>query len=228
MRLDELVTAYGEHEADRDEPELADATRLRLRRSLAPASGIRRHVSAGVALVVLLVASAAWAIATGHLPPWQHAPEPAIPSAPVRAHAPPEPVTPKPAPVAVVEAPPVEDPPQHAVQRARVAAVAPLPPPLEREPLYDKAHDLHFHGTDFAAALVAWDAYLAAMPAGRFAIEARYNRALCLVRLGRLPQARDALLPFARGEIEPAGYRRVEAAALVDRIARRIGVSGSP
>jgi len=58
-----------------------------------------------------------------------------------------------------------------------------------------------------AAALAAWDAYLAAEPQGRFAIEARYNRALVLARLGRYRDAHAALVPFARGEIASATGR---------------------
>jgi len=65
-------------------------------------------------------------------------------------------------------------------------------------------------------ALTAWDAYLAAAPRGQLAPEARYNRALSLVRLGRIAEARAALAPFANG---PAGgYRRAEAAALLERL----------
>jgi TolA-binding protein len=100
----------------------------------------------------------------------------------------------------------------------------------ESEKLYRAAHELHFHGDDVAAALAAWDAYLAASPHGAFAVEARYNRAVCLVRLDRLAEARTALAPFAAGEVAPAGYRRDEAARLIERIDRRLAnsVNGSP
>jgi hypothetical protein len=99
----------------------------------------------------------------------------------------------------------------------------------EAEALYRAAHELHFHGDDVPAALAAWDAYLAASPHGAFAIEARYNRALCLVKLGRLAEARTALAPFAAGEVAPAGYRRDEAARLIERIDHRLAnsVNGS-
>ena len=53
-------------------------------------------------------------------------------------------------------------------------------------------------------------------PAGTFASEARYNRALCLVRLGRLGEAREALGPFARGDY--GNYRHAEAAALLEAL----------
>lgn len=69
---------------------------------------------------------------------------------------------------------------------------------------------------DAALAIVAWDNYLASYPSGQFAPEARYNRALTLVRLGRREEARDALRPFA--EADPGGYRREEARKLLDAI----------
>jgi hypothetical protein len=97
-------------------------------------------------------------------------------------------------------------------------AVEAAPQPVEV--LYRRAHELHFHGGEPAAALAAWDAYLAAEPEGRFAFEARYNRAIVLIRLGRYADAHAALLPFARGEVEPAGYRQTEAEQLVERLAR--------
>jgi hypothetical protein len=112
-------------------------------------------------------------------------------------------------------------PPQPVVPPHRAAAAPPRASTVEPvEVLYRKAHELHFHGGDPAAALAAWDAYLAAEPDGRFSIEARYNRALVLVRLGRYAEARDALAPFARGETASPGYRRAEAEQLVERLAR--------
>ncbi len=82
---------------------------------------------------------------------------------------------------------------------------------------YKKAHQLHFVAHDDAGALQAWDAYLAAFPNGTFAAEARYNRALCLLRLGRTLEARAALQPFADGKVA-GGYRRQEAQALLDTL----------
>jgi hypothetical protein len=82
--------------------------------------------------------------------------------------------------------------------------------------LYQNAHRAHFVDKDAGAALAAWNDYLRQMPRGRFAVEASYNRALCLVRLGRSAQAREALLPFARGAF--GNYRRTEAAALVEEL----------
>jgi TolA-binding protein len=78
---------------------------------------------------------------------------------------------------------------------------------------FARAHTLHFHGADPAAALAAWDDYLRAFPSGRFAPEARYNRAIDLLKLGRNGEARDALQPFADGAF--GSYRRDEARAIL-------------
>ncbi|HEY3254559.1 MAG TPA: hypothetical protein VGJ91_11445 [Polyangiaceae bacterium] len=82
--------------------------------------------------------------------------------------------------------------------------------------LYRVAHTAHFVDRDPARALAAWDAYLGAAPNGEFAPEARYNRALSLVRLGRVQEARAALEPFASGAY--GGYRKAEASALLAHI----------
>ena len=82
------------------------------------------------------------------------------------------------------------------------------------EALYTAAHRSHFVDRDPEAALRGWDAYVTAYPNGRFVLEARYNRALTLVRLGRRGEARAALAPFANGAT--GGYRQQEARALLD------------
>jgi hypothetical protein len=95
-------------------------------------------------------------------------------------------------------------------------ARTPEPPAAQRdrEPLaYDRAHRAHFFSDAPALALAAWDEYLAAYPRGTFAPEARYNRALCLVRLGKFGAAAEALRPFARGG--RGTYRRQEACLLM-------------
>ena len=78
---------------------------------------------------------------------------------------------------------------------------------------------MHFTRDAPAEALAAWNRYLAAYPNGAFAPDARYNRALCLVRLGRRAAAAQALRPFADGAFH--GYRRLEAGALLDWLARQ-------
>jgi hypothetical protein len=82
--------------------------------------------------------------------------------------------------------------------------------------LYAAAHHAHFVDRDSPTALRAWDAFLAFAPDDALAPEARYNRALTLVRLDRRADARLALEPFARGAY--GHYRVREARALLDAL----------
>ncbi len=148
------------------------------------------------------------------------APEPSV--------EPPAPATPMPArasakgvrrlepePVAVVPAP---DP----VRDIEVRAPAPLfdvkriePAPESAElALFRRAQRLH--RAQDPRALAAWDGYLRVATERVLVPEARYNRALVLVRLGRKEDARRALAPFAVGEY--GNYRRAEAKALMDAL----------
>jgi TolA-binding protein len=187
---------------------------------------MRRHAGLLVAMMVLLVASASWGFATGRIQKlFAHAPATPVatpvatlePKAPaiVAATPAPAPVI-EPAPVVVEAPPPVATP----VRKPRLARVAPVPAPT-MSPLYAHAHELYFHGGDYAKALDALDDYLAQEPTGQFVVEAKYNRALCLIHLGQLADAKLALLPFAQGEVTPAGYRQGEAKTLVEKIDRR-------
>lgn len=88
--------------------------------------------------------------------------------------------------------------------------------PEEPLSVYQRAHQSHFKEQDFAEALRAWNLYLRLDPGGPLALEARYNRALALLRLGRTLEAREALQPFARGEY--GEYRRREATQLSEHI----------
>lgn len=180
-----------------------------------------RWMFAALPLAAALAATGVWAAATGRLSVWTSpsGPAPAVPSA--RASSPPTPPfvaaesrsatpgtsasapdesAPPPAP-----APPAASPSSSASHGSAVDA---------DQAAYLVAHRAHFGGGDPAAALVAWDAYLRQFPRGRFAPEAHYNRALCLVRLGRNAEASQALEPFARGVY--GAYRQQEARALLD------------
>jgi hypothetical protein len=84
--------------------------------------------------------------------------------------------------------------------------------------LYARAHELHFVARDADAALRAWDHYLARAPLQVLRVEAEYNRALCLVRLGPKDEAMRALAPFADGT--HGAYRRRESAALIRALSR--------
>lgn len=108
-----------------------------------------------------------------------------------------------------------------APSEASAAAPTPSATGLAPDPhadLYAEAHRLHFAERDAARALVAWDRYLAAAPYGRFAPEARYNRALALVRLGREADARSALTAIADGAL--GGYRAAEARTLLEAMSK--------
>lgn len=100
-------------------------------------------------------------------------------------------------------------------ERSHERAPRPIDPAERRA--YDAAHVLHFDRGDWPAAIAAWDAYLASFPRGRFRLEARYNRAIALVRAGRTAEARQALAPFAAGRF--GEYRRTEAQALLEALA---------
>lgn len=79
--------------------------------------------------------------------------------------------------------------------------------------VYRRAHAAQFKGHDLAEALRGYEAYLAQQPSGRFAVDARYNRALCLVRLNRRAEAQAELERFARGSY--GGYRQADAQRLL-------------
>ncbi len=142
-------------------------------------------------------------------PQSSHPVEEVPPISPRSTSAEPEPVAAEPEPVEV----------PHSV--ARQQATAPIPPPSDdpatvREmELYGAAHHAHFVLHDATTALAAWNAYLAQVQDGRFTTEARYNRAMCLLRLGRTDEARAALSAFAQ---TPGGYRQQEAQQLVEKL----------
>jgi hypothetical protein len=153
-------------------------------------------------------------------PPGPAVPESApSPRAPVSRRAAP-PASPPAAPLSLASSappPPPADlaPPPEAQERPAELA----PPPRSEDQataLYTEAHTLHFAARDPARALVAWERYLAIAPAETHAglvLEARYNRAICFVRLHRRGEAREALAPFAAGVY--GGYRQEEARALL-------------
>jgi TolA-binding protein len=189
-------------------------------------------------IAACLAAGTAWGAATGRLPAMFHA----ISEAVSYRSKPPEPkpsaanASPSQKPVQVAEdAPPppvVETTPslapetKPAVAKAEPSGSAAKPTPAASSSaafqdadgdLYRLAHEAHFDAHDYARALTGWDAYLSAAPRGRFATEARYNRAICLLRLGRDTEARQALEPFASGKM---GYRQSEAQQLLDELSR--------
>jgi TolA-binding protein len=209
----------------------ARVTRARVMASLHQGK-VRRRTRLAFALPVAacLAAGTAWGAATGRLPAMFQAigqlvtyrSKPVVePKRATRAvpslTAPAGPAAPQLAP----EARPASSAPVAPSTAAKAAAAAPssaAPVPSSSAAfqdtdgdLYRLAHDAHFAQQDYARALAGWDAYLRAAPGGRLATEARYNRAICLLRLGRDAEARKALEPFASGFM---GYRQNEAREL--------------
>lgn len=154
-----------------------------------------------------------------------------------------------PVPAPIIEAPPAPAPEPNAqpprAKRTHVPAVAKPEPPaaveaetpvLTVKPTDTKSPEpaesaelalfrraMKLHSAKDRGAIAAWDDFLRVAPNSALATEARYNRALCLVRLGRSDDARKALAPFAAGDM--AGYRQREAAELIDALdARDAGV----
>jgi hypothetical protein len=240
MRLDDAVRAL------RDETngpsERGDETRSRVIANVQRARGRRsKRMFVILPIAAVLAAATASAGVAGKLPGAWHAalrvlrlaPEPAV--EPARAPAPP-PSEPRvdPVPEPANEPEPSAPPPVNVVSprplpklrptatATPTAIAAPTAAPTatasstDSLALFRNAHRLHFSAQDPAAALSAWDAYLREDPSGSLALEARYNRALCLVRLGRSREAREALAPFADGRY--GGYRKNEARALLDML----------
>jgi hypothetical protein len=196
-------------------------------------------------IAACLAAGTAWGAATGRLPAVFQAvgqlvgysSQPSAPKADERGAS----TSPKvaAAPDAQVPPPAVDVPaePGPAVEAAPVVEAKPEPSKIEAAPsakssaaprssaafqdadgdLYRLAHEAHFASHDYTRALAGWNAYLQAAPGGRLATEARYNRAICLLRLGRDAEARQALEPFASGQ---QGYRQNEARELLEELSR--------
>lgn len=223
----------------RDEAADSDAdgrfTRARVMASLHQGTVKRRTRLAFILpLVACLAAGTAWGAATGRLPamlravgqlvsynpppsaqPQGDAARPA-PATPAPAPAPPEPAAPVAAPQVVAE--PAKVAPTISAAAAPVATASSSAAFQDTDgDLYRLAHEAHFTSHDYARALAGWDAYLRAAPGGRLATEARYNRAICLLRLGRDAEARRALEPFASGFM---GYRQNEARQLLQELSQ--------
>ena len=232
---DDLLKAATQALREETESESGDCrfTRARVMASLHQGKVKRRTRLAFILpIAACLAAGTAWGSATGRLPTLFHAFSEAMslsskPSEPQVASVPSAAVSRAPVPEQalppVAETPPVDAKP--APPRAEPAVSAKPAPSASSSgafqdsdgDLYRLAHEAHFTSHDYARALADWDAYLKAAPSGRFATEARYNRAICLLRLGRDAEAREALEPFASGQL---GYRQNEARELLDELSK--------
>jgi len=97
------------------------------------------------------------------------------------------------------------------VAHAHAPSAVMKPDDSERRALraYREAERLQFEDKDYARALDAWDRYVPLAGNSPLLVDAKWQRALCLVRLGRTDEAREALAPFARGDF--GAYRKDEA-----------------
>jgi hypothetical protein len=188
-------------------------------------------------IAACLAAGTAWGAATGRLPAvframgqlvgYSHKPsepkteERSTPTTQKLATAPDAPLLPPaldvpPEPVAVAKPEPLKLQPAPSAKPAAAPSASAAFQDADGD-LYRLAHEAHFTSHDYTRALAGWNAYLQAAPGGRLATEARYNRAICLLRLGRDAEARQALEPFASGKM---GYRQNEARELLDELSR--------
>ncbi len=237
---DPLVSAFAAlREVHDGDPNGAETRARVLAGARRRADGKRRLLYALIPAAATLLVSVAWADGTGRLASWRTALREAL--EPSRTFAPPVSapvVSPsrRPLPLRDSPRPPALDPDaaaktdERAAPEARAAVIERPPRPAPRRPaaksvetpsevkdaegdLFAAANAAHFGGHDPVRALRAWDAYLATFPRGRFELEARYNRATTLLRLGRDEEARAALLPFLDGP-----YRQREAHLLLQAI----------
>ena len=202
------ASAYGSATGKTHEAMLVLVRALGIHRSEAPATVLPRRSSATPA------AKAALAPTPPATPAAASPPEPEAPPAVLLPPAAPTSTPPVglrraepagPAPTTTAAAP------SHSLPGVGGAAAA--DPTFE---LYRAAHQAHFADRDYGRALTAWGAYLKAAPNGALVPEARYNRALCLVRLHRNDEARAALKPFATGQY--GTYRREDAERLLSAL----------
>jgi hypothetical protein len=74
--------------------------------------------------------------------------------------------------------------------------------------VYAAAHALHFGANNPAGALAGWQRYLREYPAGALSSEARFNEAVCLIKLGRRQEARRLLVTLSQNAAAGPGQRQ--------------------
>lgn len=173
------------------------ATRARVLENIHRTPSRRLHAAVAAVIASLFGASAfAWYARTPAAPP-PKAPAIAVEVTAAETVASSEASTPRDVTVVRIEPPP---PVQASTSLGRAAETSHVPPPPrapeERDAelaLYGEAHRAHFVDKDMVRAVAAWDRYLAAMPDGRLAPEARFNRLVALVKLERWDEAARAI-----------------------------------
>jgi len=213
MTLEEATRALREEGA-------MDATRKRALRDRvlkAPRKRPLRAIRWVMPIAAVLAAASVWAAVTRE---HRHAPQP-IATTPIATTtpttiAPIVSVAPV-APVASVVTPLVESSATAPVRSVTRTIKPAAPDDSEHRALraYREAERLQFDEKDYTRALDAWDRYIPLAGKSPLLVDAKWQRALCLVRLGR-PEARQALEPFANGEL--GAYRQNEARTILDTL----------
>lgn len=166
-------------------------------------------------IAAVLAAASVWAAVAHNRAPAPSAPVVPTATAVMTVPAPIVTATATPAPTTTSEVTSEIEPPKV------VPTTTPKPPAprddSERMALraYREAERLQFDEKDYARALEAWDRYIPLAGTSPLLVDAKWQRALCLVRLGR-PEAREAIAPFARGEL--GAYRQDEARTILDTL----------
>lgn len=215
------------------------ATRARVVRTLAERKPRRRKWRAvGIPALALFGGSTAWAAATGHLPkavervvsvfigeaeegetasvapPAKKPGKWTAPPAPVEEAVAPseEQVAETPAPARV----PSSANPAPSVKNS-AKKTAELPAEDHTDLLtYQAAHRAHFQRGDCTSAVAGYRKYLSEQPGGTFALEAKYNLGVCLIRMGKAAEAKRLLQPFADGTY--GNYRQQKSQELIDAL----------
>lgn len=190
-----------------------DATRkraLRARVLATPKKRTPRNVLRyAMPIAAVLAAASVWASVTRE----RRVAAPIVPPIATTVIAPADSVTPV-APVVVTTA----SAPVAIVSQVRPAITRPPPDDSEHRALraYREAERLQFEDKDYARALGAWDRYIPLAGKSPLLVDAKWQRALCLVRLGRSEEAREALEPFVRGDL--GAYRQDEARTILESL----------
>lgn len=126
-------------------------------------------------------------------------------------------------PASVAAAPPAQPsiapkptPQTDAPQAPKNSKPTPAAPVDQALLTYRSAHRAQFQNGNCSEAIAGYERYLQEDPSGSFALEAGYNRGVCLAKMGRKASAIQALRPFADGKY--GTYRQEKSRALIEAL----------
>lgn len=118
---------------------------------------------------------------------------------------------------APVRSPSINHPTPSVTNGAKKAAA--LPPEDHTDLLtYQAAHRAHFQEGNCTSAVAGYRKYLSEQPGGTFALEAKYNLGVCLIRTGQTAEAKRLLQPFADGT--HGNYRKQKSQELIEALGK--------